>query len=499
MIDLRLLGESLKIARIHFANSIYFKFCYGLLVSPEGKIVSIGSPPITGEPNWCGDKSCLHYNWHGSIYGLPYGSLSVSYMKMGDGTYPIYSIVYNRITYNFTVMGEQGHTGSQFKSGSRITQGKTYKMIRYYDWYWNNDCIVFHQSGCDYLEGTAPTNYANYTDMVQIRFTSKGGLQVRRSHKALIKQPTRYTFDDVPSWGGWRDEPLIPISGSVASSDEIIERTKRTLTSFGTCVDRSLPPVPGEMWGDLADLSIQNARALDINSLAYAADFLKLKQSVRTILSLLRGKFRPKDLASAWLEFKYGLRLTFADSKELGKAIGIAVTRHKNNKFYSVCRAMDTSESILSKSPLRGFTVSDTYNYKVYYRPVDDAFLSLIRKMMDWDVAPTLQNIWDLIPLSFVVDWFTDFERTLNRIDANTYVNTLRVLGTIKTRKSTISSIPAAYIAPPDGRIIWSGDLTLEIYKRNLQRSLDLPLFRSGSPGEFRNYAELLAIIVQRR
>lgn len=499
MIDLRLFSGSLKIAPLHSTWNDEFKFHYGLLFDPLGISVPIGSPPITGEPNWIGDKPCLHYNWHGSLLGLPYGSMSVSHEKMGDGIYPVYSIVHSGNTYSFTAMGEQGHTGSQFRSGSRVYRGVTYDMVRYIDWYWQNDCFVCHWSASDYPRGTSPL-YFNQSVITQIRFTQNGSLQVRSRVTNKYHQPTRYTFDDVyPTGSKWTTVPWIPISGSVADPTEIIESTKRTLTSFGRRVDLSLPPVPGEMWGDLADSSIQNARALDINTLAYAADFLKLKNSVKTILSLLRGKFEPKDLASAWLEFKYGLRLTFADSKELGKAIGAAITKHKNKKFYSVCRAMDSSEFIISKSPLKGSMVSDKYNYKVYYQPIDDAFLSLIRKMMNWDVGPTLQNIWDIIPFSFVIDWFVDFERTLNRIDANTYVNTLRVLGTIKTRKSTISSIPATCLMSQDDRTIWSGDLTLDIYKRNLQEGLDLPLFRSGSPEAFRNHAELLAIIVQRR
>ncbi|DAD51135.1 TPA_asm: maturation protein, partial [ssRNA phage SRR7976310_4] len=499
MIDLRLFSGSLKVAPLFSISNGEFEFSYGLLFDPGGIEVPIGSPPLTGEPNWIGDKPCLHYNWHGSLLGLPYGSMSVSHEKMGDGIYPVYSTTYHGNTYRFTAIGEQGHTGSQFRSSSRIYRKVTYEMVRYIDWYWQNDCLVCHWSASDFPKGTSPLYY-NQSTIVQIRFTSDGNLQVRSKTTPKYRQPTRFTFDDVyPTELSWQAMSWIPISGSVTNPTEIIERTKRTLTSFGNRVDLSLPPVPGEMWGDLADSSIQNARALDINSLAYAADFLKLKQSVRTILSLLRGKFKPKDLASAWLEFKYGLRLTFADSKELGEAIGRAITKHKNNKFYSVCRAMDTSESIISKSPLRGSMVHDTYYYKVYYQPIDDAFLSLIRKMMDWDVSLTLQNIWDLIPLSFVVDWFVDFERTLSRIDANTYANTLRVLGTIKTRKSTISSIPATCLMSQDGKTIWSGDLTLEIYKRNLQRGLDLPLFRSGSPEAFHNLAELLAIIVQRR
>ena len=286
------------------------------------------------------------------------------------------------------------------------------------------------------------------------------------------------------------------VSAGQYDGNAILTQFEGRMFNNGVRFDAIIPPVNKEVWGDLADESAQNAQALDINSIAYARDLVELRHSADAFIALARGKVTAKKLASAYLSFKYGLRLFLKDSRELTDAL--VRERRSNTKNFSVCRAKSSCTIPGLISPLKGLSIRDEYYYKVYYSPVDDKFLSLIRTMQDWDMLPTLQNVWDLIPLSFVVDWFTDFSTTLGRIDANTYYNTLRVLGAIKTRKTCIWSIPVDRLSLPTG-CVWSGNIGLDIYRRNLSPVLDLPLFRIGSPDPFHNIVELGAIIVQRR
>jgi hypothetical protein len=51
----------------------------------------------------------------------------------------------------------------------------------------------------------------------------------------------------------------------------------------------------------------------------------------------------------------------------------------------------------------------------------DESFngvMTTINNLMKWDAWPTLENTWDLIPLSFVVDWFLPVQDILGQIDA---------------------------------------------------------------------------------
>jgi hypothetical protein len=44
--------------------------------------------------------------------------------------------------------------------------------------------------------------------------------------------------------------------------------------------------------------------------------------------------------------------------------------------------------------------------------------MTAVENLMRWDVWPTLENTWDAIPLSFVVDWFLPVSDLLGQIDA---------------------------------------------------------------------------------
>lgn len=224
---------------------------------------------------------------------------------------------------------------------------------------------------------------------------------------------------------------------------------------------------------------------------------MTLKSSIESMIKLLRGKVTSKALADAWLSFKYGLSLTLKDSVAVGTAISQSMDKKEWRKPYSTCRAMDTRTSISKKSLISGLTIVERYNLKVYHSIIDDAFLDTCRKLMNWDIFPSLENVWDLIPLTFVLDWFINFNEVLDRIDTNTYLNTVSVLGVIKTSKFTISSIPVNKLNLPKS-MDWSGCVNYSLYDRRLERTLDLPLYKGLSPQQFHNVAELLAIIVQR-
>lgn len=466
----------------------------GIIIDPKAREESIGCRPITGSPDWKGDKSCLHYNWKGNLVLLPTGTFVSGTRKQGDYLYPTQSIRKGTISHTFDVVTLYGRPGSAVYQGYQTYGRWTAPTIVYLDWSWSGDILIVH---CSFYDGFKD-NYWNWSDIRQFDISNLSLIRARSKSTALYSQETRYTFNDVYPTSGYSTVPgVIAASGESLDPTELFERIERSLYAYGVKIEQCLPDTPKELWGDLTDIAVQNAQALDVNAIAYTRDLLTIRRDVDAILDILHGRVSMKKLADAWLSFKYGLRLTIRDSGELGHALGKALLAKRQKQLYSVCRAKDVCVSMCSKGPLDGVSLSDTYNLKIYYSPIDDKFLSLCKTLMDWDTMPTLQNVWDLIPYSFVVDWFTDFSRTLNRIDSNTYLNTVRVLGTIKTRKTVIDSIPIDRIGLLGGSR-WSGTLSLDIYKRNLETTLDLPLFRSGSPDEFHNIAELTAIIIQK-
>jgi len=500
LIDVRLHSGSFSLMHFLFGSSgtVFNEYLtIGVIIDPGSRGGSIGIPPITGPPNAIGDKSCLHYNWRGTLHALPVGAFTTRTVKQGDVSLPCRYIGTSYLTtYQYLALCEFGESGSLSASKEITVAGKPFHATWDASWEWVGDrYLILHIVQVD---GNAPWRTRYFSRVIEFKYNLRTKhYDVRWKDEHHAKSEYDGFIDNYPT-GNFSAATYYNVAGTVSPTETIMDDILKSLKSVSTRVDQSLPPVGREVWGDLADLAVQNAKSLDINSLAYAYEFLMLKDTVKSMLSILRGNPSPKKLAQAWLSFRYGLRLTFSDSSELGRAIGKYVTKDRSKKNYSVCRARDSSMFITRKQPFLGLPVFDQYNLKVYYRPDSDAFLNACRILMNWDAFPTLQNVWDLIPLSFVIDWFTDFERTLNRIDTNTYINTLDVLGTIRTRKSTIRSIEGSLLNLPSG-YDWSGFAELDVYKRNLVPTLDLPLYRSGSPDEFHNIVDLTAIILARR
>lgn len=477
--------------------------CYmGVIIDFDSTEYSVGCSPVSGEPNVVGDRNCLHYNWTGTLDMLPAGSFRTArgpYGRENAYAWPWYILGSGDTAQSYSILSRYGVSGIH-----RFSQSYTRNKVRFLQtvavtWSWvdDNRTLIMHLaifSG----ESKLFTNVSLIHEFERGPTRSNiGSLRSRQTTNVMYNQLSGDVFNDTMPTAYWKrsfvtavtSEALDPFSKSAM---------KMALLNEGKRVGHSLRDTPKGMWGDLTDEAVQNARSLDINSFEYLRDLYKLRESCEAILLLLRGKPNVKKLADAWLSFKYGFRLTILDSMELGKALGHSIAeRRETHRSYSVCRAMDKSAYIGTRGLVMDRSVVEQYNLKIYYSPDSDKFLSLCRVMMDWDTFPSLQNIWDWIPLSFVIDWFTEFNRTLERIDTNTYVSTVNVISVIQTLKSSIQSIPAGSLFLP-GKTVWSGCLDLDIYSRNLSTQLTLPLLRLGSPEEFHNIAELTAIIIQK-
>jgi len=483
----------------YFSARTLFECYIGIILDFDATQYSAGCPPVTGEPNGIGDRTCHHYNWRGSLDVLPADVFTTSHSKPGStriSRYPYYVLGTGTSAQGFNILSQYGASGTAFFSDPFIYSGKQHTRSLDITWSWREERIlIVHLAYATTLSETWQNVSVIFEfDKTPTRDNIKS-LRSRQRTNVLWSEPTNSIFDDTMPVGAWLTPKLTAVASQMlVPSDKHAVQT--ALRNEGERFELCLPDTPKEMWGDLADVAVQNARSLDINSIEFARDLVKLKDSCDSIIMLLRGKPNLRKLADAWLTFKYGFRLLISDATELGHALGDSIVRRRNKKF-STCRAMEKSVSIATKGPLRDHPVLEQYNLKIYYSPDSDKFLSLCRVMMDWDTFPSLQNIWDLIPLSFVVDWFTDFSRTLSRIDTNTYISTVDVQGVIETRKSYIQSIPADKLCLPGGAV-WSGCLDLDIYSRQLPSHLTLPLLRFGSPREFHNIVELTAIIIQK-
>lgn len=177
-------------------------------------------------------------------------------------------------------------------------------------------------------------------------------------------------------------------------------------------------PWPRHSWSDVAVKCVDGNSVFRSNLLAYIADLKSVGGTLHSALDFVSGaKGGVKGAASLWLSARYGDRLTVADSKDLLHSLQKAMTEYMAN--YSIGRG-----SYVKSALEREFLGETFWGYHARWGTMIlhlDSYTPLmtaIKRLMDWDAWPSLENTWDLIPFSFCVDWLTGFSKLLNAIDA---------------------------------------------------------------------------------
>jgi hypothetical protein len=171
------------------------------------------------------------------------------------------------------------------------------------------------------------------------------------------------------------------------------------------------------------------AQRFNGNAIAFASDLKKTGDTIRSLLSLIHDPADPKKWASAWLSLRYGDKLQIRDARDLISSIKQSLAEAENSISRSWRTLRYRSGVLLPDNvPHPSSEVSGYIASKVYFDDITDWGLADdIRHLLEWDVWPTLENVWDLIPFSFVVDWFVSVSDVLNRMDAMFYASTLAV------------------------------------------------------------------------
>lgn len=246
---------------------------------------------------------------------------------------------------------------------------------------------------------------------------------------------------------------------------EYLSLSKFERQNLISAVDRQV------QWGDLSAKAAESVRELDINSIAYLRDFGALGKLAKSVIptgsSLSSFKSAAKAISGVYLGHHYGTRLTINDTWKIAKAID----------------RLDPSELWQTMGSEKSGTI-DTSGHHVQYtrrltakirgisddklRAVDsvneaiDQLSNRIRRVgYEADLLPTLANIWDLVPFSFVIDWFVPIGDAFENIERANYLETL----------------PISVVFLSD-KFIWTDDQTRSFENYQLQPSLSRKYYR---------------------
>lgn len=255
-------------------------------------------------------------------------------------------------------------------------------------------------------------------------------------------------------------------------------------------LSRNYPRLPiNQIYGDLVRRCANDARVVQSNSIELSLELANIVNSIKSLATLGTGT-GAQIVASSYLSYKYGLRLTGNDLMSISQDIINELGRNREREFAS-SRARET---IVSPPYVPGYgNLESIFNYKIIHSRHTDDWRDAMRQWFNTGLFPTLTNVWDLVPLSFVFDWFAKMEDYLDAIDANTYWHLYSIKNVVYSEKRIFRNVTSLF---SKAGYPLAGTLDAVYYRRHLRPGVHTPTYFESTPREFKNYAELAALIV---
>jgi hypothetical protein len=208
-------------------------------------------------------------------------------------------------------------------------------------------------------------------------------------------------------------------------------------------------------------------------------------------LSSQNRRFRRSSPAELWLEIQYGWKPLLADAKDIFDALTPITALVK-----STGRTKDTQRnagkvSIYGETVFFDQTVEKKCTTKLFWTfPGDGVLLHAAQQ----GVLAPLEVAWDLLPWSFVVDWWLpigDYFQALNASISLQYVD-----GTSTIKQTSYDRRNAVFVAPacayPNGHYRWSWEQTR---KQRYVEPNAVYTFQAKNPFSFTHLANALALL----
>lgn len=195
----------------------------------------------------------------------------------------------------------------------------------------------------------------------------------------------------------------------------------------------SLIPVPAspvdESW--LINQAVTQAWAnADLSEAAALATIAESRESVTSIYSILKrvlkiaryakklqvGKLAkelsPKELADRWMEVRYALRPLVYDAKAITAALD-AKLEHDRQTFRGFKSDADVTQDVVYGGGAFRRTWNRSTIVAVEVRSGVLTQIESLHALNTWGFDSILETAWELVPLSFVFDWFWNLGSTL--------------------------------------------------------------------------------------
>lgn len=476
-----------------------------------------GFAPTTGPSSEFDEHPCDHLNLVGTMIYVPsemekYGCLN-HFTRPSSALYPELDIVvkgyattrgiygdYNLIANNQVLYPIPGHTVYQlFVVRTHDSSGYHYDSVATT----SISCCSYRFSGADSYLTIRYHKLVNEVDPETLEYTDSYITYWFRYIGSL-----RFLYSSA-----WYDTQA---AAEAASCGTYVTRFNLTTLSDPAWEANTMPPHDAllalckdlitfdeydeiDVYGSLADVAVQDAKALDINSIQYLKELTEIAKMFNSLTGVV-GNLTLKAAAGTYLAYHYGLRLSVEDTCEIVDATRNSLSNDWT-KTWARIRARSGSSFSVNHPVLQGGNVSVINVYKIRYDQMDNGLKTLQKLLDDWDLSINAGNVWDMIPFSFVLDWFVSVGDCLNTYDNVQYMKRLDVLGTTRSRRGEYPLFDSVYFrtllnlsCPVDG------DFHLIHYKRLLSSTVIYPRIGIDTDWSKGNHVtEATALLIQNR
>lgn len=240
-------------------------------------------------------------------------------------------------------------------------------------------------------------------------------------------------------------------------------------------------------WKDEGDLAMEASAKVNRNQVNMIA-FLRDLRHPMEMVPKLKNLTNLKGLSDNYLTVEYGILPTIDDFKSIHEAC-------KRIKPFLDKNGYKTYTAGFSDSLNTG-TIKYTTEQHIKLAIDDDdvELIHLVNQIDSMGFLPTLENIWDLVPYSFVLDWFIGVGNLLERVDSRLRLARLNIRYVTSSRKAT-----AETEISPTSAFPYSGTIKLVEYRRGVSSQCPLPaLSLQTTYQEFSHWLESGALLVQR-
>lgn len=241
-------------------------------------------------------------------------------------------------------------------------------------------------------------------------------------------------------------------------------------------------------WPEIAAEAYQDLGMTSINGIANVKELFGMGEAVTGFIKTLKSLPSKRAAAAAqlFLSVHYGFKLTVLDAIELRKTL---IKYSEKRSSLSKCTA--------TKSWEHG-GISYTATYQVFYDEFAKLKSSLQQLLLISDFALTTENWWDMVPYSFVVDWFIDVGSVLTALD--NYYNVTQRHEVICAGKSILESRTLSKSSLGLAADIHCSPIEASCFTRMYQSKAVIPsLIPSVTINPFNHLIEAAALVISRK